>query len=78
MAKLGQTYFAKAYFGCAKLCLNMCICALKAFLKTLFQISPYTVHGMAKLGQGIVRHGMSEGVAKLITLPTGWQNWGRL
>ena len=77
MAKLGQNYFAKAYFACAKFRLNVCICALEAFLKTLFQ-SPYTVHGMAKLGQGIVRHGMPEGIAKLTTLPTVWQNWGRL
>ena len=41
----------------------------------LFQFSPYTVHGMAKLGQGIVRHGMPEGVDNLTILPTGWQNW---
>ena len=63
MAKLCQNYFAKAYFACAKFRLNLCICALKAFLKTLFQFSPYTVHGIAKLEQGIVRQGTAEGVA---------------
>ena len=28
---------------------------------------------MAKLGQGIVRHGMAEGVAIVTYLPMGWQ-----
>ena len=31
---------------------------------------------MAKLGQGIVRQGMAEGIAILTTPPTGLQNWG--
>ena len=34
--------------------------------------------GMAKLGQGIVMQGMAEGIANSSTLPTGWQNWGRV
>ena len=38
----------------------------------------YSAHGMAKLGQGIVRQSMAEGVASLTTLPMGWQNWGRV
>ena len=28
---------------------------------------------MAKLGQGIVRHGIAEGVALVTDLPMGWQ-----
>ena len=30
---------------------------------------------MQNLGQGIARQGSAAGVAYLITLPTGWQNW---
>ena len=33
---------------------------------------------MTKLGQGIARQGLAEGVDNLITLGTGWQNWGRV
>ena len=33
---------------------------------------------MAKPGQGKVRQGMAGGVPKLTTLPTGWQNCGRV
>ena len=29
--------------------------------------------GMAKMGQGIARHGLTESVANLITLHPGWQ-----
>ena len=31
--------------------------------------------GIAKLGQGRARQGSAAGVAFLMTLPTGWQNW---
>ena len=31
---------------------------------------------MAKLGHGIVKQEIDEGVAMLTTLPTGQQNWG--
>ena len=34
----------------------------------------YSDHGVAKLGQGIVREAMTEGVANLTILPTGCQN----
>ena len=33
---------------------------------------------MAKLGQGIVRQGMAEGVSNLTTLPTVLKNWGEI
>ena len=36
----------------------------------------FSAHRMAKLGQGIVRQGMAEGVANITTLPTGWQKSG--
>ena len=35
--------------------------------------TPHT--GIAKIGAGIARKISAEGVANLITLPTGWQNW---
>ena len=37
-----------------------------------------SAHGMAKLGHGIARQVIAEGVANLITLPLGWQNWDRV
>ena len=40
-------------------------------------VATLPTHLTAKLSHGIVKQGIDEGVANLITLPMGWQNWGR-